>query len=140
MREHNRNGSKLFLTELMIAIFFFSIITAVCVQLFADAHVMSKKSEELTQSVNIASNVAEYYMVWDGEQDSWDEVFPAGKWEQSSWSIAYDDQWQPCSEGDSYLAEMKLEKSGRLQTAFIVVKDNQGNELYSLEVKRQMGD
>lgn len=140
MREQNRNGSKLFLTELMIAIFFFSIITAVCVQLFADAHMMSKRSQELTQAVNVAANAAEYYSVWDYDYDSWSTLFAEGKWDGDVWQISYDEQWQPCIDNGSYMLEMKIDQVDSLSTAYIIVTDNQQSELYSLEVKRAHGE
>lgn len=140
MRERSRNGSKLFLTELMIAIFFFSVITAVCIQLFADAHVMSKRSRELTQAVNIASNVAEYYSVWNWEQDSWDEIFPEGKWSDDTWQIIYDEQWKPIEGEGSYMLEVVFGQEESLGVAHITLCDMTGNELYSLEVKRLCGE
>lgn len=140
MRERSHGGSKLFLTELIIAIFFFAVITAVCVQLFADAHVMSKRSGEITQSVNAAANAAEYYTVWDYNKDSWNELFPEGKWDKDKWQIYYDEQWQPCDGNGSYLMEMELRQEGIMHTSYIAVTDKQGTELYSLEVKRVHGE
>ena len=69
MRQREHNGAKLFLTELMISIFFFAVIAAICVQLFSEANAMSVQSEELVHSVNLASNVAEYYTVWDWQEE-----------------------------------------------------------------------
>lgn len=136
MRTRNNNGSKLFLTELMLSIFLFSVITAVCVQLFVEAYTMSRRSENLTQAVNAAANVAECFSVWDMEQESWSRFFPQGSWNQDTWQLLYDEAWQPCKENGQYLLEMKLVKEGAFHEAYITVTDNQGEELYSLMTKR----
>ena len=136
MRTRNSNGSKLFLTELMLSIFLFSVITAVCVQLFAESYTMSRRSENLTQAVNAAANVAECYNVWDLEQESWSAFFPHGSWNGETWQLFYDETWQPCEENGQYLLEMKLVKEDVFLKAHITVTDNQGDELYSLMTKR----
>lgn len=140
MRERSHNGSKLFLTELMIAIFFFAVVTAVCVQLFAEAHIMSVRSEALTQSVNAAANVAECYTVWDWQKESWEALFPEGSWVGETWQQSYDEAWQPCHEAGSYLLEMKVEQVGAFREAQIAVTDDRGQELYSLKTKRMYGE
>lgn len=51
--------SSLFLMELILAILFFSITSAVCVQFFVKSHILSQNSQALTQAVNECSAVAE---------------------------------------------------------------------------------
>lgn len=136
MKTRNNSGSKLFLTELMLSIFLFSVITAVCVQLFADAYTMSRRSENLTQAVNAAANVAECYSIWDLQQESWDNLFPEGKKNRDTWMLSYDENWQPCQGDGTYLLEMKIIEEGAFLEAHIAVTDSQGDELYSLMTKR----
>ena len=49
----NRKGSKsaLFLMELILAILFFAAASAVCVQLFVKAHLMSQDTVDLNRAV-----------------------------------------------------------------------------------------
>lgn len=139
MREQRDNSAKLFLTELMLAIFFFSLVTAFCVQLFVEAHAMSTESERLTKAVNAAANAAECYSSWDFQKESWQSIFPQGSWQAGGWCIAYDEQWQPCKEGGSYLLNMQLIQKDSLCEAHISVQDAQGRELYALDAKRVRG-
>lgn len=139
MRGQSDNGAKLFLTELMLAIFFFSLVTAFCVQLFAEAHTMSIESEKLTGAVNAAANTAECYGCWDFRKESWESIFPEGSWQEDGWCIAYDEQWQPCKEGGSYLLSMQLTQKDSLRAAHISVQDARGRELYALDTKRVRG-
>ena len=132
MRTQGNRGSKLFLMELIIAIFFFSVIVTICVQLFAGAYTMSVHSRELVQSVNLASNVAEYYRVWD-----WQEVFPQGEWQGNRWQIAYDKSWQPDKDRVQYILRLDLDSRDGLHGAKITISDEAaGRVIYELPVKR----
>lgn len=139
MREQRDNSAKLFLTELMLAIFFFSLVTAFCVQLFVEAHAMSTESEKLTKAVNTAANAAECYSSWDFQKESWQSIFPQGSWEQDKWQLSYDENWCPCTDQGSYLLQMQLTQKDSLCEAHISVQDAQGRELYVLDAKRVCG-
>lgn len=136
MRGQRDNSSKLFLTELMISIFFFSVITAFCVQLFSEAHSLSVRSEKLTHAVEIAANVAEYYNGWDFDNESWQKVFPQGSWKQDTWKMNLDENWEPCKEDGKYILEMHLRENGNLLEAHIMVKGEQADVLYTLMTSR----
>ena len=51
--------SSLFLMDLILAILFFSITSAVCVQFFVKSHILSQESKALTLAVNECSAIAE---------------------------------------------------------------------------------
>ena len=138
MRIQENRGSKLFLMELIISIFFFSVIVAICVQLFAGAHMMSVRSKELVQSVNLASNVAECYRTWDWKEESWEEIFPEGEWKGETWLIGYDKNWQPGGKQAQYMLEMGLDSQDELCGAQITVRDKAADRvIYELTVKRK---
>lgn len=59
VRKSRPQSSTLFLMELILAILFFSIASAVCVQFFVKSHLLSKHSQELSHAVNECSAVAE---------------------------------------------------------------------------------
>lgn len=52
-------SSSIFLLELILAILFFSIASAVCVQIFVKAHTMSESSQALNFAVSECSGMAE---------------------------------------------------------------------------------
>ena len=54
-----KSKSALFLIELIIAILFFALSSAICVQLFAKAHLISQKSSNVTMAINCAQTAAE---------------------------------------------------------------------------------
>lgn len=137
MKKRINSGTKLFLTELMIAIFFFAVIAAVCTQAFSEAHAMSRKSEQLVQGVNVAANAAEYFMVWDGERESFQEMFETGIWEADCFQMEFDDNWQPVSKEGVYTLSMTLLNENGLQKAEIAVRERETETvIYELEVAR----
>ena len=50
--------SSLFLLELIIAILFFSLTSAVCVQIFVRAHLISRQTQELNTALEKVSGSA----------------------------------------------------------------------------------
>jgi hypothetical protein len=138
MKGRRNNGSMLFLTELMFSIFFFAVIAAVCIRIFSGARVLTRESRELTGSVNATANVAEVLGTWDGEEESWEKLFPDGVWTASdTWYQNYDSQWQSvASEGD-YVVVMKLDRDGEMIRATITAKSSgqeEAESIYELEV------
>lgn len=143
MKGRRNNNSKLFLTELMISIFFFAVIAAICTQIFSEAHMMSKQARELTGGVNAAANVAECFEVWDGTEQSWQAVFPKGVWaEQEIWYQAYDEQWQPVDTTGAYVTVMQINVSDGMAQAQITVKpyDEAADAqiIYELDIERML--
>ena len=55
----NHSGTRLFFIEFLIVLFFFLIISTVCLRLFVQSHSMTKHTEELFQAQEAAASVAE---------------------------------------------------------------------------------
>ena len=54
--------SSLFLLELMIAILFFCLASAVCVQIFVKAHTISRETQELNTALEKVSGYTELFL------------------------------------------------------------------------------
>ena len=61
MKRRMSGRTGLFLLELIIAIFFFIIAAAVCIQLFVKSHMLGRETEELSEAIKICTNYAEQY-------------------------------------------------------------------------------
>ena len=59
--------SSLFLMELIISILFFSIASAVCIQLFVKAHLLNVRTQEKNETVVWVQNLAELWDSCDGD-------------------------------------------------------------------------
>ncbi|MDD3193198.1 MAG: hypothetical protein PHE47_05015 [Oscillospiraceae bacterium] len=66
MAIHRTSRSGLFLLELMIVILFFAVTSAVCVNLFVQAHLTSTAGSELTAATREVQSVAEMLKAADG--------------------------------------------------------------------------
>lgn len=99
----SHSKSSLFLMELIISILFFSLASAVCVQLFAKAHVISGETVDLSHAVTEAQNLAELWYATEGDCNMVNELLPDTNMTRSSKSAiqtlyyTYDEQWELCS-------------------------------------------
>ena len=87
-----RSKSGLFLMELIIAICFFAVASAICVQLFAHAHSLSQRSKGIQMAVINAQSVAEGFRGLGGDVDAL-----AGLWQvlavNDGFTAWFDDDW-----------------------------------------------
>lgn len=58
-RKNRASSSSLFLMELIIAILFFSVASAVCVQFFVKSHLLSVESNALNHAINECTSTTE---------------------------------------------------------------------------------
>ena len=59
--------ASLFLMELMISILFFSLSSAVCIQLFVKAHAINETTEDISKATLIAQDICEYFHYANGK-------------------------------------------------------------------------
>ncbi len=124
--KNRNNGSRIFLTELMFAILFFIIVSAICVQCFATAFAKSVDAKELTHAVNIATNLAEEYLAsddFDGRTEYYDKDF---------------NQVSSISEYSATAIVIEPEKKTDCEKLHIVVTNSKDEEIYSLMVEKAL--
>lgn len=136
MKRTPAKRSSLFLLELIIAILFFSLTSAVCVQIFVRAHLISRQTREQNMALEKISGVTEVFLTGDSIQDlpgvisdtsadsssssentaassDTDNSTPS---EVSEYLIYYDANWQICNSGEaSYRILIQIEPRGALQ-------------------------
>lgn len=102
-----RAGSKssLFLMELIIAILFFSIASAVCIRLFASAHLESQQSAQLNRAVFCAQSAADALSAANGDSEQLTELIGATETSDGEFSARYDADCKPlATEADAAYA------------------------------------
>ena len=116
MRHKTNTRSSLFLMELIIAILFFSLASAVCLHMFAKSHQLSTDASAGNQAVNQTVNVAELIR-YDLQNDTrtLSDTYPEADILYSVVSnaadvyngsvIYFDKSWETCS---ADLAEYRL--------------------------------
>ena len=135
----SRSKSGLFLMELIIAIAFFAVSSAVCVQLFAMAYNLSSRSVGMQMAVMNAQSAAESFKLTGGDIDSMRYVLQASVIDGRI-VAGFDENWNMASYDVRFEMIVETDTSTSLATATISVTDNvMGEELYSLTVKRYLG-
>lgn len=134
MIHRNRaRSSSLFLMELIIAIFFFTIFSAVCVQVFVKAHLMNQESFALNHAVSECSGVAEVISTSDSVDvavDTLEDLHPYGRYDNRNGNatnvdaeIYYDADFKECSKDKAeYLLLMKLDSDEHMINADMSVR------------------
>ena len=120
-QRHN-NTSSLFLLELILAVLFFSVASALCIQIFTKAHLMSQDARDLNFAVNEVSSMAEQ-MPDDSLQDA---------------AAYYNSSYASCEKADAvYVLTVHYEPEDTLLKAHIsmdTIADNRN--LFALDVTK----
>ena len=121
MRTHNR--SSLFLMEMIIAILFFSLCAAICIQVFARAHTLNNESTNLIEASNLSHNIAEVYM-----NGTLKEHYPYDAQD----NLYYDASWKKTNDHSHFKVHLKISRN----ELKIGVFDADENNIYSLNIKK----
>lgn len=160
-------SSSLFLMELILAILFFSVASAVCVEFFVKSHLLSRDSEALTNAVNECSGIAEIICTSDslpegvrllqqqyieGEYPDWldltDEdsmAYNDDSFHEARISLYYDQSFKACgNESAAYVLTVHLtEKEQTIEMVLEVnhisyAKEGSAEPVYQLETKHHI--
>lgn len=143
-QRHN-NTSSLFLLELILAVLFFSVASALCIQIFIKAHLMSQDARDLNFAVNEVSSIAEQISAGtlhpDTAASSGDTAsdpstqMPDGTLQDAAY---YDSSYASCEKADAvYVLTVHYEPEDTLLKAHIsmdTVADNRN--IFTLDVTK----
>lgn len=93
--------STLFLLELILGIFIFSIASAICIQLFVKAHTISKDTTALNAALVQTQNAAAVLDSSNGSMEALKTAFPKGKLTGDTFLLYFDAKHQICEEKDA---------------------------------------
>ena len=144
-QRHN-NISSLFLLELILAVLFFSVASALCIQIFTKAHLMSQDARDLNFAVHEVSSMAEQISAGTLHSDtaaSSDDTAsdPSTQMPDDSLQDAaayYDSGYASCEKADAvYVLTVHYEPENTLLKAHIsmdTIADNRN--IYTLDVTK----
>ena len=144
MKHSSNNRSSLFLLEIVIAILFFAIVSAVCLRAFAKSHTLSQQASDTDHAISNMENVAELLKSVDSEDlEDWDKitktlqtVYPELSTQYRIWDIYFDSDWKDCSASDAVYQITITDK-----TTIFTDADSEGADLpllrtYTLTAKK----
>lgn len=109
MKHSSNNRSGLFLLEIVIAILFFAIVSAVCLRAFAKSHTLSQQASDTNHAISNMENVAELLKSVDPEDlknhdkitTTLQTVYPELSTQYRIWDIYFDSDWKACNIDDA---------------------------------------
>ena len=137
MHSLNNTRSSLFLIELIIAILFFSLGAAVCVQAFVKAHTTSMEARDLSFASSACSSAANVVEYTDGSLEAVQGFYPTAYAEGEDIAVCYDSHFEPCSDAANaaYVLRIDAAREGLARRAHIHVDSAAGETLYELQLR-----
>jgi len=113
---------SLFLIELMVALLFFALAAALCMQFFVQANQISRQSVNLNQAIFITSSLAEEFRATNG-------LMP-------NQTFYFDQDWNETNAEDAVFISTfsVISTANNMRLATIAVFEILGDPIYTLEV------
>lgn len=135
----NKSRTSLVLMELIITILFFSLSSAVCVQLFVNSHLTTKETRKLNEAVNISQSIAEVMRGTDGSLASIQSYFPTATGDDNYFVIYFDESFNLTDDVEQakYATDVTVSSVSKLYNMDITFIDlTDFSEIYSLSTSK----
>lgn len=135
----NHSGTRLFFIEFLIVLFFFLIISTVCLQLFVQSHTMTRHTEELFQAQEIAASAAELLEAGGDSTKVLLAAYPEAVLDDSDTdpviTICFDRDFHSCGQKNgSYSLTVPLIVDNHEESATLSFCKSSGEVIYTLDV------
>ncbi len=128
-------SSRLFLIELICAVLFFSLGSAVCVQAFVQAHTVSTRARDLSFASAAVSSAANVLRYAEDPEDFLTYYPEAGLDSDGTVFLCYGADLTPCDEDSAaYVLRAEARVRGGAHRARIGMYNAAGEEIYALEL------
>ena len=110
MKRYTSSRSGLFLMEIIIAILFFSVVSAFCLQIFVKSHTVAGDTRDLDRAVSEVTSAASLLQETGGSTDgAFSSVYPHLEETADAGYIYYNKNYETCRKPDS-VYYMKIQK------------------------------
>jgi len=115
--------TSLFLIELMVALLFFALAAAICMQFFVQASQISRQSANLNQAIFVSQSLAEEFRAMNGQM--------------SDQTLYFDREWNESEiENAIFTSTFRVTATTYdMLLANIAVFEHPGEPIYTLEVR-----
>ncbi len=155
MKRNDRTGSHLFFIEFIIVLFFFLIVSTVCLRLFARAHGITQRADALSHAQAAAESVAaaveESISAGAADEGTSEEsllqtaaeilpgaslsALPDDPTQREGLVIFYNKEFQTCTADEArYLLTAAIDPQGQDETLNVSVTDHDHAPVYELSV------
>ena len=136
MGSRSNARSSLFLIELIIAILFFSLGAAVCVQAFVKAHTVTGEARDLSFASSTVSSAANVLRYSDGSVEQFAAYFPGAVQDaDGAIFVCYCEDFAPCVEEDAaYVLRAETATEDLVRSCHITM-GGQAGAIYELDLR-----
>lgn len=137
MHKQHAPKATLFLMELVIVIFFFSICAAICVNMFGSAQQMADDSENLSRAVVEARSAASCYKAADGDLEKTAYLLDGVQLDDSA-AVYFDEAWNKTADSENAQFAVQLKQRtnpGEADVYILQLNKASDNIIFSISVK-----
>ena len=136
MKSDSSSRSGLLLMEIILAILFFSLISALCLQAFVKAHTLSQDTRKLDAAVRQADSVASVLLAVPEPVKKLQEIYPDSSMDGATGEIYFNQDFLPCGPREySYRLDIVPADAGERTTSYsVTVYDHTAAEIYHVDV------
>jgi len=102
-----RGGNGLLLIELFIALMFFSLAAAICLQIFIGAHNFSEEASDKSRAAIESQNIAECFKAAAGDVDELARLLGTEA-NGGAFELWFDSSWNRVPQDGEFLASFKM--------------------------------
>lgn len=130
--------ASLFLMELMISILFFSLSSAVCIQLFVKAHTINADTEDKSNATLIAQDISELFHHTKGDKEQLLSYYTKYESTTNEVLLYFSENGSSCAkEGARYIATLSFEQNRAYRILTMEITCMEKEEiLYSSTLKK----
>lgn len=133
MKRHSRSGSSLFFIEFLIVLFFFLIISTICIRIFAVSHQLTQHTETLSQAQLLASNTAQILEADPDPEGILSSIFPDLFVSSPDHYCMYlDEEFRSSAQPSAYCMTLICEKEASLISYDLCISGRNGAVIYEL--------
>lgn len=136
MNRLKNTRSSLFLIELMIAVLFFSLGSAICVQAFAKAYMANRTAKHLSFASSSVSSAASVIKYTEKNLADLQNYYPYIEKKGEEFLVFYDDTFKECTEKNkAYTLHIETTQTGQAETSHIsMIWEEKEELLYELNL------
>ena len=131
------SASGMFLIELLLALLIFAIASAICLQVFVTAHLLSAESNNINHAVVAAQNVAECFKASNGDLAQTANLLQ-GSTETADNRLTqyFNSEWKPAASNDfNFILEVTLApQQGGFVSGELTVNAAKGDLLFAIPI------
>lgn len=132
--------STLFLMELILSIFIFSLTSTVCIRIFVKSHTLEQESINRNHAVTVSTSIAEIFHSQEQPFSLLSKLYPDGSFHANTYTIYYDNHWSLCTQSDCiYKVQLTITRANSFLIGNISVC-NSTEPFYTLKIKKYAGE